>query len=53
MLFVQSSVDLDDPQRGHWLFECMGGPAEQNSALYSFVLVHGMEASQGHQLLKH
>lgn len=53
ILFVQASPDHEDPQRGHWLFECIGGPREDSYPLYSFVVSHGMEQAQGHAALKH
>lgn len=53
VLFVQASVDLDDPQRGHWMFECMAGGGGESVPLASFVLVHGMETPAGHAMLKH
>ncbi len=53
VLFVQSSLDPEDPSRGYWVFECLGGPRDESFPLYHFVLTHGMEGAQGHQLLKH
>lgn len=53
VLFVQSSPDLENPTSGYWVFECLGGSREENYPLYTFVLTHGMEGAQGHQVLKH
>ena len=53
VLFVQTSPDLEDPQRNAWLFECVGGTRDDNYPLYSFVMTHGIEGAQGHQVLKH
>lgn len=53
VLFVQASPDVENPQSGHWLFECIGGPREDSYPLYAFVLSHGMESTQSHPVLKH
>ena len=53
VLFVQASSDPEDPDHHHWLFECVGGARGENFPLYHFVLTHGMEGAQGHQVLKH
>jgi hypothetical protein len=53
VLFVQASLDVENPTAGQWAFECMGGPRDENYPLYTFVLTHGLEGAQGHQLLKH
>ena len=53
VLFVQASLDAEDPARGHWLFECVGGAGKDSYPLYHFVMTHGMESAQGHQALKH
>ena len=50
---VQGSIDLDNPQSGCWIFECVGGEHDETFPLYHFVLTHGMEGVQGHQALKH
>jgi hypothetical protein len=50
VLFVQSSLDVEEPGRGHWSFECIGGPRDDSYPLYNFVLTHGMEQAQSHQL---
>jgi hypothetical protein len=44
---------VENPQSGHWVFECLGGPREDSYPLYVFVTTHGMEAAPGHQALKH
>jgi len=53
VLFVQASPDLENASSGGWNFECIGGSREDSYPLYFFVLTHGMEGAQGHQLLKH
>jgi hypothetical protein len=53
VLFVQSSLDVEDPSQGYHLFECVGGAGKDNFPLYHFVLTHGMDTPQGHQALKH
>ena len=53
VLFVQSSLDPEDPGHAQWLFECVGGTRGDSYPLYHFVLTHGMEGAQGHQALKH
>jgi hypothetical protein len=53
VLFVQASPDLENPTSGYWNFECIGGSANENYPLFFFVLTHGMEGAQGHQVLKH
>lgn len=53
VLFVQAGPDLEEPGAGQWLFECFGGPSEDAYPLYHFVTSHGMEAAQGHAVLKH
>jgi hypothetical protein len=53
VLFVQATADVENPQSGQWLFECIGGPRDDSYPLYSFVMSHGMEQVQGHQALKH
>ncbi len=53
VLFVQASPDLENASSGAWIFECIGGSREDSYPLYFFVLTHGMEGAQGHQLLKH
>lgn len=53
VLFVQAQPDLENPTSGYWAFECIGGPREESYPLYHFVLTHGMEGAQGHQVLKH
>jgi hypothetical protein len=51
--FVQASADVENPNSGHWVFECLGGQREDNFPLYFFVMTHGLEGAQGHQQLKH
>ncbi len=53
VLFVQAAPDLEQPGSQAWSFECVGGSREENFPLFSFLLTHGMEGAQGHQMLKH
>lgn len=53
VLLVQASPDLENPSSGYWIFECLGGNGPENYPLFVFVLTHGMEQAQGHQVLKH
>lgn len=53
VVLVQASVDVEHPQSGHWVFECMGGSRDDAYPLYVFVVSHGMEQAQGHTALKH
>ena len=53
ILFVQSSPDLEQPGSQAWNFELVGGNREENYPLFSFLLSHGMEGTQAHQVLKH
>jgi hypothetical protein len=50
VLFVQASPDMEEPGQGQWSFECLGGPREDSYPLYSFVMTHGLEQAQSHQL---
>lgn len=51
--FVQSSLDVEAPQSGHWVFELIGGNKDEPGAVAYFVVSHGIESSAGHQMLKH
>ncbi len=51
--FVQASPDLEEPNSGQWVFECIGGTPEQTFPMFAFIMTHGIEQSQGHQALKH
>lgn len=53
VLFVQSSPDLEQPGSQAWNFECIGGTRDDSYPVFTFVLSHGMEATQGHSVLKH
>lgn len=53
VLLVQASPDLEQPGSQAWNFECMGGNGEDNFPLFSFLMTHGMEGVQGHQMMKH
>ena len=52
IVMVQSSLDLDNPQSGHWVFELMGTDAESGQGMYQVVMAHGFE-QPGHMDLKH
>ena len=54
VLFVQVQPDLEDPQRGAFIFDCIGGPRDESYTLYHFVMSHSMEGASGqHAMLKH
>ena len=53
VLFVQSSIDVEAPQSGHWMFELIGGNKDEPVGVAFFVVSHGMESTAGHQMLKH
>lgn len=53
VLFVQSSPDLEQPGSQAWNFECIGGTREDSYPVFTFLVSHGMEGAQGHQVLKH
>jgi hypothetical protein len=53
ILFVQASPDLEQPGSQAWNFECIGGSREESYPVFSFLVTHGMEGAQGHQVLKH
>lgn len=53
VVFVQGTPDVENPQSGHWVFECQGGKKEESYPLYVFVMAHGMEGAGAHQPLKH
>lgn len=53
VLFVQGAPDLEQPNSQAWTFECVGGTREDSYPTFTFVLSHGMEGTQGHQVLKH
>lgn len=55
VLFVQVQPDVEDPGRGYFIFDCIGGPREDSYPLYHFVLSHSMEGAAGgqHAMLKH
>ena len=48
VLFVQSSLDPEDPARGQWLFECVGGTRGESYPLYHFLLAHGFDEGTAH-----
>jgi len=52
-LFVQSSIDVEAPQSGHWMFEIIGGGKDEPLPVAFFVMSHGLESAAGHQMLKH
>ncbi|MDP3238381.1 MAG: hypothetical protein Q8S33_10965 [Myxococcales bacterium] len=54
VLFVQVQPDVEDPNRGSFIFDCIGGPRDDSYPLYHFVLSHSMEGAGGqHAMLKH
>jgi hypothetical protein len=54
VLFVQGSPDPETADRGHWIFELMGGPRDDTRMLFYVVMSHGLDESTGHQSsLKH
>jgi hypothetical protein len=54
ILFVQVQPDVEDPSRGAFVFECIGGARDENYPLYQFLLSHGMDGPGGqHPVLKH
>lgn len=54
VLFVQVQPDVEDPARGAFVFDCIGGPRNESYPLYHFVLSHNMEGAGGqHAMLKH
>ena len=53
VLLVQASIDVEQPQSGHWMFEVIGGNKDEPAGVAFFVMSHGMESSAGHQILKH
>ncbi|MFT3840316.1 MAG: serine/threonine protein kinase [Myxococcaceae bacterium] len=53
VLFVQASPDHENPQDGHWMFELISGEGAGKIPVAFFVMSHGIEATQGHQQLKH
>lgn len=53
VLLVQASLDVEQPQSGHWTFEVIGGNKDEPFGVAFFVVSHGMESSAGHQMLKH
>ncbi len=53
ILFVQASLDVEQPGSQTWLFELVGGNKEENFPLFTFLMTHGLEGAAGHQALKH
>jgi hypothetical protein len=54
VLFVQTQPDVEDPARGHWVFDCIGGPRDDSYPLYHVVVSHSMDgAPSQHAMLKH
>lgn len=53
VLFVQSSPDVEQPGSQAWNFECIAGTGDDSYPAFSFLVTHGMEGAQGHQVLKH
>ncbi len=53
VLFVQATPDTEGGEPGQFLFELVGGPREEPSAVYHFLLAHGFEEEQKHGALKH
>ena len=53
VLFVQSSIDVENAAQGYWLFELIGGPKEDSYPVAHVLMAHGIEQTQGHQVLKH
>jgi hypothetical protein len=54
VLFVQASPDSETADRGHWIFEVMGGSREDSQMLCYLVLAHGIDETGSHQTsLKH
>lgn len=53
IMFVQSSIDVENAAQGYWLFELIGGTEKENHPIAQILMSHGMEQQQGHQMLKH
>ena len=52
--YVQATPDAEGADRGQWIFECMGGKAQEEYVAVFFVLAHGVEDMKGqHEVLKH
>ena len=53
VLFVQSTLDVEQAAQGFWMFELIGGPKDESYPLATVLMSHGMEQTAGHQMLKH
>lgn len=53
--YVQATPDAEGADRGQWIFECMGGKAQEEYVAAYFVLAHGVEeiGKGKHEVLKH
>lgn len=53
VVYVQGSIDVEEAQRGYWLFEVVCGTNDDNQAEYHFLFSHGLDQAGAHQQLKH